>query len=201
MGGDGEDRRRHRSAAVFAAPRRSLLRLGRDEAQHPMQQPDEPLAVGMEQAVVATAPQALGQDVTQQQPPEVRPGQGAGFVRDRDSARGRSAPCHRCRPACSRPPTAPAGRPGRSSRVPSLRRTTWPGRPWPGPGGGRGTCPSCDASGGWRGRWHRRAARHARGDGSRGRGCGCAAPRWRPDPRAGPCPVARTPRGSARRGG
>lgn len=80
MGGDGEDRHRHHSAAVFAAPRRSLLGLGRDEAQHPMQQPDEPFAVGMEKAVVATAPQALGQDVTQQQPQEVRPGQGAGFL-------------------------------------------------------------------------------------------------------------------------
>jgi hypothetical protein len=45
-----------------------------------MQQPDEPLGVGMEKAIVATAPKAFGQDVTQQQPQEVRPGQGAGFV-------------------------------------------------------------------------------------------------------------------------
>ncbi len=72
--------------------------------------------------------------------------------RARGSARGRSAPGHRCRPACSRPPTLPAGRPGRPSRAPSSRRTTWPGRLWPGPGGGIGTGPSWGASGGWQGR-------------------------------------------------
>jgi len=79
-GEGGKDRQRHRSAAVFAAPRWPFLGLGRDASQHQVQQPNEPLAVGMEKAVIATAPKALGQDVTQQQPQEVRPGQGAGFV-------------------------------------------------------------------------------------------------------------------------
>jgi hypothetical protein len=51
---------------------------GRDEPKHQVQQRDEPFAVGMEEAVVAAAAEAFGQDVVQQQPQEVGPGQGTG---------------------------------------------------------------------------------------------------------------------------
>jgi hypothetical protein len=69
---------RHHTAAVRAADRRFWLWVPgfrQHDAQQQLHHLQQLLAVAMEQAVVAGAPEALGQHMAQQHPQEVRAGQ------------------------------------------------------------------------------------------------------------------------------
>ena len=48
------------------------------EFEQVLQQTNQPFAVGMQKAKVASPPEAFGQDMLKHQPQELRPGQGSG---------------------------------------------------------------------------------------------------------------------------
>jgi hypothetical protein len=67
------------TATMLATQRRLLLRLGQTYPKKQVQPLDQPLAVAVEEAVVSGPAEAFGQDVLQQQPEKVGPGQGTGL--------------------------------------------------------------------------------------------------------------------------
>jgi hypothetical protein len=155
---------RHRGATARAKHRWPLLarwlEAAEIELQQEMQQGNEALAVGVQEAEIARAAKALGQHVLENQPeelsagkralvrlagfgvaiaeahPAIRAGEDVLFTDDAAvevTTEGRSGPSRRCPPICSAPPIAEDSTPAGKCRPPRSPPAFLPERPWPSP--------------------------------------------------------------------